>query len=281
MQGDSRVTALVPAYNGADFIQETLDSLSAQRYPNFQVLVSVDVCDDGTFEICQQHAEQDPRFRVIRQQGERLGYSGNCNYLVEHADSDYAMLAFHDDLLEPTFTEKLCQALDARPEAIMAFPDVHLRNVDGTEELWEFTALEGLQTAAERGLVMQARPPFWWVPNRGMFRVKLAQSTGGVKPHRAAEFSVDYPWLFHMALLGEFVRVDEVLVYKRYQPQSLSRSWQFTRRQHFEVTASCMRELWIADISTEDKLAIGKPLYERLFRMKAELAAAQIGTWSI
>ena len=265
MSRPSKVMALVPAYESSEFIQATLDSLSAQTCPHFEVLVSVDVCDDDTAGICLAHSHRDPRFRVVCQQGERLGYAANCNFLIAEADADYVMLAFHDDLLEPTFVEKLCRVLDQRPEVILAFPDTHLTNIDGSEEHWQFTALEGLKTPRQRGLVMQGRPWLWWAPNRGMFRLQQARSIGGIKPHRAGEFSVDFPWLLHMSLLGE-------LVHKRYQPRSLSRGWEFNRREWFEVTASCMRELWNADISTGDKLAISRPLRAELSLMQAEIA---------
>ncbi len=271
MSQPSKVMALVPAYESAGFIQATLDSLSAQTYQHFEVLISVDSCDDGTYEICLEHSRRDSRFRVVRHHDQRLGYSSNCNFLIARADADYAMLAFHDDLLEPTFVEKLCDVLDKRPEVILAFPDTHLTNIDGSEEHWQFTALEGIATARQRGLLMQGRPWRWWVPNRGLFRVDQVRTIGGIKPHAAGEFSVDFPWLFHMSLLGEFARVPEVLVYKRYLPQSLSRGWEFNRREWFEATASCMRELWNSTISTEDKLAISRPLRAELMLMQARL----------
>lgn len=263
--------ALVPAYESASFIQATLDSLSAQTYQQFEVLISVDFCDDGTDEICLAHSRRDSRFRVVRHLDQRLGYSANCNFLIAQADADYAMLAFHDDLLEPTCIEKLCDVLDKRPEVTLAFPDTHLTNIDGSEEHWQFTALEGIETARQRGLVMQGRPWLWWAPNRGMFRLDQVRSIGGIKPHAAGEFSVDFPWLFHMSLLGQFARVPEVLVHKRYLPQSLSRGWDFNRGEWFEVTASCMRELWNSTISTEDKLAISQPLGAELVLMQAQI----------
>jgi glycosyltransferase involved in cell wall biosynthesis len=271
MPKPSKVTALVPAVESVGLIQETLDSLSEQTYPRFDVLISVDVCDDGTYETCVAHSKRDSRFRVIRQRGERLGYSRNCNFLMDQADADYVMLAFHDDLLMPAFVEKLCRVLDERPEVILAFPDTYLTNPDGSEEHWEFTAMEGLETPLRRGLLMQRRPHLWWAPNRGMFRLKHARAIGGIKPHRAGEFSVDFPWLFHMSLLGEFARVPETLVHKRYQPNSLSRLWEFNTRQWLEVTASCMRELWNADIPTEDKLLIGRRLHREMCFMRDRL----------
>ena len=48
----TKVTALVPAYQAADFIQKTLDSLSRQKYDDFRVIISVDLCNDKTYEIC-------------------------------------------------------------------------------------------------------------------------------------------------------------------------------------------------------------------------------------
>jgi len=278
MPPPSKVTALVPAFESAGIIQETLDSLSEQTYPYFEVLISVDVCDDGTYETCLAHSKRDSRFRVIRQQDERLGYSGNCNFLMDEADGDYVMLAFHDDLLKPAFVEKLCPVLDERPEVILAFPDTYLTKPDGSQEHWEFTAMEGLKTPLQRGLLMQGRPRLWWAPNRGMFRLHKARAIGGIKPHRAGEFSVDFPWLFHMSLLGEFARVPETLVHKRYQPNSLSRSWEFNRRQWLEVTASCMRELWSADIPTEDKLAISRRLDSEMCIMRDRMEGRNTGS---
>jgi glycosyltransferase involved in cell wall biosynthesis len=76
----------LPAWRAAEFIQPTLDSLSAQTHGNFTVRVSVDLCDDETFAICKRHAARDARFRVTRQD-RRLGYAGNCNFLMGRASS--------------------------------------------------------------------------------------------------------------------------------------------------------------------------------------------------
>ena len=140
--------------------------------------------------------------------GLRLGYVGNCNFLLDHASADYVLLAFHDDLLEPVYVEKLCSALDTHPEAILSFADVLYTGVNGSQEHWVYTELEGIHNRVQRGLKILRRIGKWWVPNRGIFRLKEARKIQGLKTHDAGEFSVDWPWLFHMSLLGEFVRVD-------------------------------------------------------------------------
>lgn len=246
------VAALLPAWNSAGFIQRTLDSLSAQTWPAFQVIVSVDLCDDDTLAVCEAHAARDARFRVLRQD-RRLGYVGNCNALLEAASTDYALFAFHDDTVAPTYVERLARVLEARPEVVMSFSDLLLTHLSGREQHCSLTALEGLKDRLQRGGRMLGQTRNWWVPNRGMFRLDAARAIGGLKAHAAGEFSADLPWLFHMSLLGEFARVPETLCFKNYMPGSLTRTWAFSPRQRYEVLAACLRELWNTSLTTHEK----------------------------
>lgn len=266
----SKVAALVPAWQSAEFIQATLDCLSAQTYPHLEVILSVDECTDSTYEICLAHAEKDARFRVIRQ-SERLGYVGNCNFLLDQANADYVLFAFHDDILKPEYVTLLANVLDSRPEVIMSYSDVHLTNTNGTQEHWIFTELEGIRDPVQRGVVMMSGKNKWWVPNRGLFRLGLARQIHGLKTHHAGEFSSDWPWLFHMSLLGEFARVPQTLCYKYYKPGSLSRSWEFSKRQLYEVYAAIMREIWISNLPTAQKLTLASPLARWIYENNPDL----------
>lgn len=259
----SPVMALVPAYRAAEFIQPTLDALSAQTHGALQVLVSVDLCDDATHAICERHAARDPRFRVVRQT-ERLGWIGNSNFLLSQAQGDYALFAFHDDLLAPTYVAQLAAALDADPLASVAYSDVLLTDAQGRQENWVYTALHNEPTAVLRGVRVLERRGQWWVPNRGLFRLALARQIGGLKTHGAGEFSADWPWVFHLALLGRFVRVPGQLCHKFYKADSLSRSWDFSAQQNFEVHAACMREIWNSHLSTPEKVFLAQPLMQWL-----------------
>ena len=259
LKSSTAVTALLPAYQAGGFIQATLDSLSAQTYSNFRVIVSVDLSDDDTYSICMRHAERDSRFRVV-QHKQHLGYVGNCNFLLSHVATEYVLFAFHDDILLPGYVEKLCAALDANPGAVVSYSDVLLTGVNGEQEHWVYTELDGLLDPVQRGLKMLGREGQWWVPNRGMIRLARAHKMYGLKSHGAGEFSSDWPWLFHLSLLGEFVRIPETLCHKFYKPGSFSRSWDFSSQQWFEVSASCMREIWISELSVKDKLRLASPL---------------------
>lgn len=259
LSSNTRVAALVPAWHAADFIQPTLDCLSAQTHGNLQIIISVDQCDDATASICEAHARKDNRFRVVAQP-KRLGYVGNCNYLLGQADADYVLFAFHDDILAPEYVADLAAVLDQRPEVVLAYSDVHLTHADGLQEHWVLTELEGVTDKLRRATIMMQGGCRWYVPNRGVFRLEPARRINGLKTHGAGDFSSDWPWLFHMSLLGEFARIPKTLCHKYYKIGSLSRRWDYSARQLYEVRAAMMREIWISDLSTEEKLALAGPL---------------------
>jgi glycosyltransferase involved in cell wall biosynthesis len=271
----TKVTALVPAYQAVDFIQETLDSLSAQTHENFDVIISVDLCDDDTYAICQKHCSRDSRFSVFKQE-KRLGYVGNCNFLLSQADADYVLFAFHDDILAPEYMEKLCAVLDDRSEVIMAYSDVLLTWANGNTKHWKYKEMDGLKNRVQRGLKVLWKVGYWWVPNRGVFRLHEARSINGMKTRSAGEISPDLPWLFHMSLLGMFVRVPETLCFKYYKPDSLSRNWAFSNAQFYAVSVACVRELWNSVLSTPEKIRMTVPFLFRLSKFKIKSLVEKI-----
>ena len=191
---------------------------------------------------------------------------GNCNFLLDQAETDYVLFAFHDDILAPDYITLLAAVLDAHPEAVLSYSDVLLTHVNGQQEHWKFSDLEGVHERVRRGMIMLQGNNMWWVPNRGLFRLNDARRINGLKTHGAGEFSADWPWLFHMSLLGEFIRVPHTLCHKFYKPGSLSRNWERSKRQKFEVRAATMRELWNSELTSEEKLMITEPLANWLIK---------------
>ncbi|MFC1831407.1 glycosyltransferase family 2 protein [Thermodesulfobacteriota bacterium] len=253
MTPQNRVTALVPAYEAAAFISKTLDSLSSQTLNKFDVIISVDTCKDDTHTICQKYCVNYENFRVIRQD-RRLGWVGNCNYLLEQAETRYALFALHDDVLAPTYLEKLCQALDERPDVVICYSDMLVTFANGEHELQRYPELDGMQNTVLRGQKMLNKIGYWWVPYRGIFRLNQARKINGLKLHGAGDFSADWPWLFHMSLLGEFLRIPETLCYKFQKKDSHSGGWKHSPKHWHEATLACMQELWSSELTLWEKL---------------------------
>jgi glycosyltransferase involved in cell wall biosynthesis len=229
-----RVTACMPAWNAAAFIGLVLDSLAAQTYENLEVLVSVDACSDDTGAICAAFAATHPRVRVILQP-RRLGWIANANALLETADGDYVFFAFHDDPLRPQYVERLVDALEHAPAAVLAFGDV-----DSNIGRFRYAELEGIDDRFERARrVLLQRGP-WWVPNHGLMRASAVKTLGGMRRHRAGEVAADLPWILRCALLGPFVRVPEPLIEKAFRAASLSASWQKGTHSRLAVVWACL-----------------------------------------
>jgi glycosyltransferase involved in cell wall biosynthesis len=260
-----RVVALVPTWRASSFIDATLAALAAQTCEGLQVLISDDASPDDTAARCAAWAARDERFRLIRQP-RNLGWTGNVNALLRAARGEYLLFAFQDDLLAPEYITRCVAALERDPGAVMAFTDIALVHQDGHEERKSYTRLDGVTDRLARARLVARQRGSWWIPNRGVFRAGAASEIGGLRRHAAGEFSADWPWLLHMSLLGAFVRVPETLCTKIYQPDSLSRSWDFGLRSWTAVTASAMASVGRARIPVREKLALQATLARFLVR---------------
>jgi len=273
-----KVVALVPTWRASAFIAATLDALVSQTWPNLEVLVSDDASPDDTVAICEGYAARDPRVRVIRQP-RNLGWLGNANALLRAARGDYLLFAFQDDLPAPEYVARCVAALEAHPGAILAFSDIVLVSQDGTREEKSYVALDGVTDRVRRARLVARQKGSWWIPNRGVFRAPAAAAIGGLRRHLAGEFSADWPWLLHMSLLGEFVRVPERLVVKIYQPRSLSRTWRFGARSWSAVTLSALGAVARATIPVREKILVARTLARFAARQIARSALRNLGRW--
>jgi glycosyltransferase involved in cell wall biosynthesis len=263
-----RVAALLPARNAEAFIGETLASLAAQTYAGLQVLISDDASTDRTPAICAAFAAATPRARYLAQEG-RLGWIGNVNALLRAADADYVFLALHDDPLEPAYVERLVDALETHPRAVLAFADV-----EAAGRRWTYTHLEGVGDRFERARRMLTRHGHWWVPYRGLFRAAAARRIGGMRRHVAGEFMADWPWLLQLSLLGEFVRVPEPLVHKVWLKSGLSLGWRHSPWQRLGVALACMGVVRHAGFAWAEELRLHRtvllsPLARRWWIVRA------------
>src|SRR6202035_905844 len=94
----SRVTVGMPVFNGDNYLAETLDSILAQTYQSFDVVISDNGSTDGTEKVCREYAAKDPRIQYHRSEV-NLGVSRNFKRTVGISSGDYFMFLAHDDKL--------------------------------------------------------------------------------------------------------------------------------------------------------------------------------------
>jgi glycosyltransferase involved in cell wall biosynthesis len=118
---DPAVTVCIPAYQSAHIIRETLDSVRAQTFENFTVLISVDQSTDDTAAVCHTY-ESDKRFKTFVQSS-RLGWAGNVNFLLDRVTTPYFAILMHDDLWDKNYLQTLLGLIGER-QSVMAYSKV-------------------------------------------------------------------------------------------------------------------------------------------------------------
>lgn len=116
-----RVSIGMPVYNGENYLAETLESIFAQTFQDFEVVISDNGSTDGTEAICRQYVARDPRVQYHRSETNR-GVSWNFRRAARLTCGEYFMFLAHDDKLEPTFLEKCVAVLDSHPEVSLCYP---------------------------------------------------------------------------------------------------------------------------------------------------------------
>lgn len=117
-----RVSLGMPVFNGEKYLALTLDSILAQTYTDFEVVISDNGSTDGTQQICESYAAKDTRIKYHRNP-KNIGIAPNFNRAFE--------LSSYDDLLAPEFIAKCVEGLDQYPDAAVCFPKTRLIDENG------------------------------------------------------------------------------------------------------------------------------------------------------
>ena len=99
------VSVIIPSYNSEKYIGETLESVCAQTYSDFEVLVMNDCSKDRTAEIVDMYARKDPRIQLINLPGNK-GVSHARNQGVEKASGEWIAFLDSDDMWTKDKLEK-------------------------------------------------------------------------------------------------------------------------------------------------------------------------------
>jgi hypothetical protein len=117
----NKVAIGLPVHNGGNFLAAAIESILAQTYGEFDLLISDNASIDGTEQICRAYAKRDARIRYMRRP-KNVGAAANHNLLVRMADSPYFKWAAHDDVLAPGFLAACVDVLDRDPTVVLASP---------------------------------------------------------------------------------------------------------------------------------------------------------------
>jgi glycosyltransferase involved in cell wall biosynthesis len=117
-----RITVGLPVYNGERYVGDTIESVLAQTFEDFELVISDNASTDGTQQVCKGYAARDARVRYY-QQARNVGVAENFNHVFHLASSELFKWIAADDPIDPTYLARCIQAIDDSPSALV----VHCR----------------------------------------------------------------------------------------------------------------------------------------------------------
>lgn len=121
-----KISVIMGIYNCADTLEESLDSLLAQTYQEFNVIMCDDGSSDDTAQVAQKYVDMYPDKFVLLKNESNLGLNKTLNKCLKAADGEYIARMDGDDISLPERFEKQLHALDEHPEfAVVSSPMIH------------------------------------------------------------------------------------------------------------------------------------------------------------
>src|SRR5262245_21907442 len=114
MRGTPRVTVLIPVYNRVQYVAVAIESILAQHFTNFELLLIDDGSTDGSLEVLRSYTA-DPRVRLLRNES-NLGIPRTRNKGVALARGEYVAMLDSDDYAYPTRLGRQVDFLDRHPD---------------------------------------------------------------------------------------------------------------------------------------------------------------------
>lgn len=199
------ITVIMPCYNSSATVLEAIDSVKAQTFSNWELLVIDDGSSDNTPEVVT--SVSDARIRMIRQVNG--GSASARNKGLEHAKGEYIAFLDSDDSWEPDFLAQMLNALAPEHEAVLAYCG------------WQNIGLEG-------GRGKPFIPPDYepldraetflggcrWPIHGVLVRRQVIERAGGFDPLLQA--SEDYDLWLRIVMQGRLVLVPRVLAYYKH-----------------------------------------------------------------
>lgn len=238
----------MPIYNGETLLRQALDSLLAQDYENFELIISDNASTDKTQEICLEYAERDERVHYYRND-ENIGALRNFNRVFELSHGQYFMWAAHDDHWERNFISRLMEAFANSAEVVLSCCDYDtIYHLTGRVEPQAYPPppLSADNSILDNAVLMllHSHSPYFY----GIYKSSVLKSTRTISRQRDFDFQ-DLFLLNEMCLSGKVQMTPEVLFHAGVKeverpPKSFSRrrflGSKFVYGKYYVETVKCI-----------------------------------------
>ncbi len=229
------VSVIMPTYNGAGMVGETLATLQAQTFPDFELIVVDDCSTDDTVAVIR--AIGDPRFRVIAApENRRVVLTRNAAFA--EARGRYVAALDHDDLCHPDRFARQVAYLDAHPGIVLVGTAANILQ-DGAILP---SPLAPLSTPPVIEWLMRIENPLVW--SSVMMRADAARLLDPfMRPDLV--YAEDFDLYHRINAFGGIARLDdELMTYRRHGGGASQRQVEAMRARATDVLAACYAPLF-------------------------------------
>ncbi|NJO41194.1 MAG: glycosyltransferase family 2 protein [Cyanobacteria bacterium CRU_2_1] len=258
-----RIVLGIYVYNGENYLREAIESVLAQTFTDFRLIISDNASTDSTPDICREYAARDNRI-VYYRQPKNIGGAGNWNFVFQLGNAPYFKWLAHDDIIAPDYLRQCMEVFDRNPSLAI----VHSRSLvidDKGDAFGNYDHEVRLNAPCASDRFRRILWAGYFNEVFGVMRSDLVAKT-----RLQGSFSgADRNFMAEVLLLGDVGYVEDYLFYRRDHPGC------FCRAQNDQVS----RLLWFDPTVKRTSLAAKVPgfikwkaYFEAIFRSPIPLS---------
>jgi glycosyltransferase involved in cell wall biosynthesis len=225
-----KVSVFVPCYNMGDYIDEAIQSIYAQTYKDYEIIIVDDGSTDPyTLKQLNNISDQHPEIQIFYK--ENSGLSGAKNYGIERSNGEYIVCLDADDKLAPKYLEKTVKLMDQKKSDNVAFATTWVQEFGLRDNIWRTSGFD-----IPRLLTTNV------VHAGSIFRKDVWKEVGGFKNVGASYEDWEF-WLNIVEKGYKWDIAEEVLFFYRIRKNSLLASAQSS---HIEIYQTLLQ--WHPDL---------------------------------
>lgn len=259
-----KISLVMKVYNGQAHLREAIDSVLAQTYPDFELLIIDDGSRDASADIIRSY--HDDRIRFLQNQ-KNMGLCATQNRVIDAAQGEYIAVMDCDDISYPTRFEKQVAYLDSHPEIMMCGS----QRDDLTDG--KFTPFQEIMHLNNQSLQFSLYfGNMYFTHSSIMFRAEEYRKSG--LSYGGVPVAEDYAVIIEMAKRYPVALLPERLIAYRIYPQSTSK----TRERELTDAAVQIKSDYVKTLPISKE---SKELLQSYFRTDIATAPLSDFLWAV
>lgn len=227
----AKISIITPCFNAEKFIGRTIESVLAQTFADWEMIVIDDGSTDSTADIAGRFAAIDPRVRLVRHENGGVCRARNSGFAAASPERAYLVFLDHDDCLKPGMLARMASYLDENPAVAIAHCALQIIDEQGrpAQDTRDFLRYAFDGTRLAQVPADQPETPFeaiFWncpiLPSACMIRRSVYEKTPGWD-ESFGQGNEDVDLFLHICLIAPIHFVPEALVQYRIHAGQASR----------------------------------------------------------